>query len=84
MSRETFNKWQEFLGEQIAQNFEDAIEAIKSLGYDYSVNKNAIKVLHVHDRNRLAAGRHAARADASRCNSCVLQWLQKPDFLRQK
>ena len=46
MSRETFNKWQEFLSEQTAQNFEDAIEAIKSLGYEYSVNKNAIKVLH--------------------------------------
>ena len=46
MSRETFNKWQEFLSEQIAQNFEDAIEDIKSLGYEYSTNKNAIKVLH--------------------------------------
>ena len=44
--KNTFNKWQEFLSEQAAQNFEEAVGVIKSLGYDYSVNKNIIKVLH--------------------------------------
>jgi hypothetical protein len=46
MPKEAFNKWREFLSEQTAQNFDSAIETIKSLGYDYSADKSRIKVLH--------------------------------------
>ena len=46
--KETFEKWQDFLSldEQAGANFDDAIATIQSLGYEYSVNGNRIKVLH--------------------------------------